>query len=805
MKRLITLLALTLIASATLAQSGTASVRTFENSGLEPLYLSRARSLSTDAVATDYMERHVARYAGATGAEQLTIRSNRIDRAGTRSIRFEQQINGMKVYGAGMVLNALEDGTVNFVAGEFVPAIDLPERPSTTRTAFRAALWTSGLGHAEIDDVPTLAYALDSKGDAFLAWTAVVSWEDKDGPHVERWFVDATVGGRRMVHALLHTAKDLATYDANNVSYTHSSMPGTLICTETSNNCNDAAGQDAHDGAGTVYDYYASKFGRDSLNGSGMQLVSSVHVLSNWNNAAWYNNQMIYGDGDGTTFTPLSGDLDVVAHELTHGVTDYESNLVYQNESGALNEAWSDIFGASAEAWSEGGVNSTTWLLGEDIYTPGTPGDALRYMDNPTADGYSADYYPERLYANNCSPSSNNDYCGVHGNSGIANLAYVLVVQGGTHPRSKTSINVTGIGLAKAEQIFYRAQTSCLTSSSNFQAARNCTAQAASDLYGTAEADAVHLAWDAVGVPGGTPPPVPELENGVPVTGLSGSTGSSQYFIMDVPAGATDLSFETVSSDPDADLYVKFGSQPTTSSYDCRSWTSSSNEICSFASPSTGTYHVLVYAYSSFTGLSLTGSYTDSGANNPPSASFTYSASDLAASFTDTSTDGDGSIVSWNWNFGDGASSSAQNPSHTYAADGTYTVTLTVTDDDGATDSTSSTLTVSSGGSTDPSSVHVASITAAKVDLGRGSKLGRATVVLEDDQGNPVGTAVVTGIFTGDVSGSPSGTTASNGSVTLDSNVGSGRMRFDFCVANVVHGSLPYDSSANTQTCVSVR
>jgi hypothetical protein len=197
----------------------------------------------------------------------------------------------------------------------------------------------------------------------------------------------------------------------------------------------------------------------------------------------------------------LSQDADVVAHELTHGVTERTSGLIYSNESGALNEAWSDIFGAASDTYRRGGtVDSLTWKVGEDVYTPSTSGDALRYMANPTQDGYSTDYYPERLYSGSCTPSSSNDQCGVHGNSGIANLAFKLLVTGGTHPRGKTTASVPGIGMSKAEQIFYRAQTTYLTSSSNFSAARTATAQAAQDLYGSTDKTAVETAWCAVGV-----------------------------------------------------------------------------------------------------------------------------------------------------------------------------------------------------------------------------------------------------------------------------------------------------------------
>jgi Zn-dependent metalloprotease len=222
-------------------------------------------------------------------------------------------------------------------------------------------------------------------------------------------------------------------------------------------------------------------------------LNAVAHYSQNYNNAFWDGTEMIYGDGDGVLMSPLSLALDVVAHELTHAVTQYTSALVYQNQPGALNEAMSDILGSSCEAWKAGGVSSKTWMIGEDIWKPATPGEAMRYMNNPTKDGVSSDYYPERYLGTK-------DKGDVHWNSGIANLAYYLVVQGGRHPRAKTNFTVTGIGIDKARAIFYRADSQYLSSNSAFADARAATAQAAADLYSAAEVSTVNWAWATVGV-----------------------------------------------------------------------------------------------------------------------------------------------------------------------------------------------------------------------------------------------------------------------------------------------------------------
>ena len=196
---------------------------------------------------------------------------------------------------------------------------------------------------------------------------------------------------------------------------------------------------------------------------------------------------MVYGDGDGTTFISLSGGLDVVAHELTHAVTSSSSNLVYQNESGALNEAISDIFGTLVEFYKN---NNPDYLIGEDIYTPGTANDALRSMSDPTKYG-DPDHYSKRY-------TGTSDNGGVHTNSGIINKAAYLLAAGGTH----YGVTVTGIGNDKVGAIYYRANTVYLTSSSTFSQARAALVQAAADLYGatSAEVNSVKKSYDAVGV-----------------------------------------------------------------------------------------------------------------------------------------------------------------------------------------------------------------------------------------------------------------------------------------------------------------
>jgi Zn-dependent metalloprotease len=286
------------------------------------------------------------------------------------------------------------------------------------------------------------------------------------------------------------------------------------------------AGVDAHYGAAKTYDYYLNVHGRNGIDGAGgpgtttaaanssISLITSrVHFGSSgrYNNAFWYNNQMSYGDGDGTTFSPLTT-VDICGHEMTHGVTERTANLTYSKESGALNESMSDVLGSMVELYADGGtVTANTWKIGEDAYTPGTSGDALRRMDDPNAVG-DPDHYSLRLYPGTCTPSSSNDNCGVHTNSSITNHAFYLIAAGGTNRVS--GISVTGIGTTDAARIWYRALTSYMTSSTNFSGARTATLNAATALFGSTSAqyNSVAQGWCAVGVgscPGGTPTPTP--------------------------------------------------------------------------------------------------------------------------------------------------------------------------------------------------------------------------------------------------------------------------------------------------------
>ncbi|HEY9692927.1 MAG TPA: M4 family metallopeptidase [Oculatellaceae cyanobacterium] len=231
-------------------------------------------------------------------------------------------------------------------------------------------------------------------------------------------------------------------------------LPGTLVCAESNPTCSngDTDAKNAHIFAGDTYDFYKNNFGRDSINGAGMAIVSSVHYATNYKNAFWDGRQMVYGDG-------LSVADDVVGHELTHGITQYTSNLNYFYQSGAINESLSDVFGEFIDLTNNKGNDAATvrWQLGEDIPTS-VFGGPIRDMKNPPLH-----QQPDKMTSSYHYLGSD-DNGGVHTNSGINNKAAYLMTDGGTF-NGKT---ITGIGITKAAKIYYKAATSLLTSGSDY-------------------------------------------------------------------------------------------------------------------------------------------------------------------------------------------------------------------------------------------------------------------------------------------------------------------------------------------------
>ena len=247
---------------------------------------------------------------------------------------------------------------------------------------------------------------------------------------------------------------------------------------------------DAHWGAEKTYDYYLEKHARNSIDNKGFKLINMVHYGSSFGNAYWDGNRMVYGDGDGVnTKNPLVS-LDIIGHEITHGLTSNTAKLVLQNESGALNESFSDIFGATIDWYAR--PDKANWKVGDEI------SPIFRSLEDP-----SSTKHPDTYQGQYWIPLNGSDYGGVHSNNGVQNYWYYLLVQGGsgTNDLGK-NFSVKGIGIDKAAVIVYRNLTVYMTSLSNFQDARFYSIQAAIDLYGSCsdEVESVTNAWYAVGV-----------------------------------------------------------------------------------------------------------------------------------------------------------------------------------------------------------------------------------------------------------------------------------------------------------------
>lgn len=278
-------------------------------------------------------------------------------------------------------------------------------------------------------------------------------------------------------------------YDLEHSKY---GLPGKLVRSEGEGPVGDDAVNEAYDFSGVTVDCYAKLFKRNSIDDKGLTLVSSVHHGTNVSNAFWNGEQMIYGDGDGRLFLSFTRSLEVVAHELTHGVTMYESNLVYENESGALNESFSDVMGAIVEQWhKKQSVNDASWLMGDELFNPELGIKGIRqFMEGPAYENHpELGTDPQRKHMND-KYTGLSDYGGVHINSGIPNLAFYRV-----------AMELGGNSWDKAGPIWYVTLRN-LRRYSSFQDCADMTFQVAVSRHGqgSREQEVVAKAWDGVGI-----------------------------------------------------------------------------------------------------------------------------------------------------------------------------------------------------------------------------------------------------------------------------------------------------------------
>ncbi|MBK9214761.1 MAG: M4 family metallopeptidase [Chloracidobacterium sp.] len=498
------------------------------------------------------------RSTAAADADELRVMRVEIDGLRMAHTHVQQLVQGVPVWEGEAIVHLMADGTLARITDNLKPSIAVSTTPNFSEkdAISLAERMYSGTARQTDPAVVELYVFRDDMRDHLAYRVETPRLDGTDATSAPVVFIDAHTGEKLYAYNNLQTGsgsslysgtvtidtsstggtfymedltRKMGTFNMNNTGNTSTGTGGTQSrFTDADDNwtaTNARAGVDAHYGARWTYDYFLNVHGRNGINGSGgpgtttaaasssISLITSrVHFGRNYNNAFWYQNKMTYGDGNGTTFSPLTT-IDIAGHEMTHGITENTANLTYSGESGALNESMSDVFGALVESCARGGVvNGDTWKIGEQSYTPATSGDALRYMDNPHLagnGGFTSDDDPDH-YSERYTGSSDNG--GVHINSGIANHAFYLAANGGTHHRS--GVTVTGMGTTDAARIWYRALTVYMTSSTNFSGARTAMLNAATDLFGSSSTQyaATATAWCAVGVgtcPGSTPTPSP--------------------------------------------------------------------------------------------------------------------------------------------------------------------------------------------------------------------------------------------------------------------------------------------------------
>lgn len=476
--------------------------------------------------------------------------------------RLRQYHRGVRVWGAEVVRDT-DRGVPLSIFAELSAPSDLDVRPRLTLEAAATRLLAGGPAGALLSRAAELVVVRLERGEERLAYTGVVA----GAASADRVFIDAATGAEVLRYSMVHTQAEvgtgrgligdlkkvsavlrgglfmaddplrppsLTTYDlrgnlprALQVSFNNAPLFVSDIASDPDNDWNDATAVDAHAYVGYTYDYYFKRHGRRGLDDRDRPLVAIINPVTPQAaltlppeaffsfavNAFWCDacgpgavGVMFFGSGIPATYTlgglnvfPLAGSIDVVGHELTHGVIDSSSALIYQNESGALNEAFADIMGTAVEFYYQqpgSGLGQADYLIGEDSFRrPNVGPVGIRSMANPAAFG-DPDHYSRRFTG----PEDNG---GVHINSGIANHAFYLAVQGGVNATS--GLPVQGVGAANREQIeraFYRAFVFLLPASATFSTARAATIQAAQDLYGpaSAAAQAIAQAWTAVGV-----------------------------------------------------------------------------------------------------------------------------------------------------------------------------------------------------------------------------------------------------------------------------------------------------------------
>ncbi|MEU6098677.1 M4 family metallopeptidase [Streptomyces sp. NPDC047079] len=542
------------IRGSRIAAAGTAATTAaLLAAALAPAPAAGAADRPSRATAIDHATAALVRQAsrlGLTAAEGTSVRDVVVDADGSQHVRYDRTYRHLPVLGGDFVVHLAPNGSYRGAdratrrtvsLSTVTPSVKAPKAADLAAAALRAANAgellknVTAKPHLVVDALhgaPRLAWRTDAAGKDSLGnpVARTVLTDARTGRQIDAWdTIETASGDGKSLYGgtvALETTQSGSTYqlkdptrgdtytgDAANktdlcfLGICFSRAPATLFTdadnhwgTGTTSDRSSAA-VDAQYGTDVTWDYYKNVHGRSGIAGDGKGSYNRVHYGNSYNNAFWDDSCfcMTYGDGDGTTFGPLVA-LDVAGHEMSHGVTSKTAALTYSGESGGLNEATSDIFGTLVEWYANNPSDAGDYLIGEKIVRSGFGKPALRYMDQPSKDGNSADCW-----------SSSVGNLDVHYSSGVANhFAYLLAEGSGAKTVGGVSYDsptcdgstVTGIGRDKLGKIWYRALTVYMTSSTNYAGARTATLNAAKDLYGagSTEYNAVAAAWSAVKV-----------------------------------------------------------------------------------------------------------------------------------------------------------------------------------------------------------------------------------------------------------------------------------------------------------------
>jgi Zn-dependent metalloprotease len=465
---------------------------------------------------------------GQPADQSLVVRSVLTDRDGTRHVRYDRTVDGLPVVGGDLVVAKSADGTVKSSHWNRGKGVAPASTKATVSKAAASATAAKGAGY-RVDSSAAALVVYASEGTPRLAWQVTTSGvRASQTPSRLKTWVDARTG--RVIDSAetieegtgntqysgsvtLNTTfsggvfrlRDTLGNVTTNLNHATSGT-GTEITNSVDVFGNGAttdtrtAGADAQWGAQETYAYYNDVLGRKGIWNTGVGARSRVHYGNAYNNAFWDGTQMTYGDGTGNA-RPLTA-IDVAGHEMSHGVTANTAGLNYRGESGGLNEANSDIFGTAVEFYANTAADVPDYLIGEKININGN-GTPLRYMDQPSKDGRSANCWSKTV-----------GRLDVHYSSGPLNHWFYLVSEGsgaktvnGVAYNSPTcnSSTMTGVGHSVAEKVWYRTLATKLTSSSGYAAARNGAIASAKELYGknSAQCAAVLNGFNAIAVPAG--------------------------------------------------------------------------------------------------------------------------------------------------------------------------------------------------------------------------------------------------------------------------------------------------------------